>query len=141
LRSSPGGYLWDNCARHGISFRTFGEFAFFNSGRDQGPRFVAKGLEGHASVEWLKLASTNWTNISQGRDPDLANVFIREMHRAEKGDDWPRFMVMSLGEDHTHALRPGHYTPSAMVASNDQALGKSSMQFRTRASGRKQLFS
>ncbi|MGI8960194.1 MAG: alkaline phosphatase family protein [Bryobacteraceae bacterium] len=124
LRSSPGGYLWDNCARHGISFRTYGEFAFFHSGRDQGPRFVAKGLEGHASVDWLKLASTNWTNTSQGRDPDLADVFIREMHAGEKNDDWPRFMVMSLGEDHTHALRPGDYTPSAMVASNDQALGK-----------------
>jgi YVTN family beta-propeller protein len=124
LRSSPGGYLWDNCARHGVSFRTYGEFAFFHSGRDQGPRFVAKGLEGHASVEWLKLASTNWTNISQGRDPDLADIFIREMHKAEKTDDWPHFMVMSLGEDHTHALRPGDYTPSAMVGSNDQALGK-----------------
>lgn len=124
LRSSPGGYLWDNCARHGISFRTFGEFAFFHSGRDQGPRFVAKGLEGHASVEWLKLASSNWKNISAGRDPDLADVFIREMHDGEKNDNWPRFMVMSLGEDHTHALRPGDYTPSAMVGSNDQALGK-----------------
>ncbi|MFL6352905.1 MAG: phosphoesterase [Bryobacteraceae bacterium] len=124
LRSSPGGYLWDNCALHGVSFRTYGEFAFFHSGRDQGPRFVAKGLEGHASVDWLKLASTNWTNISKGRDPDLADVFIREMHDSERRDNWPRFMVMSLGEDHTHALRPGHYTPSAMVASNDQALGK-----------------
>jgi YVTN family beta-propeller protein len=97
LRSSPGGYLWDNCARHGISFRTFGEFAFFHSGRDQGPRFVAKGLEGHASVEWLKLASANWTNISQGRDPDLADVFIREMHDAEKSGNWPRFIGDVVG--------------------------------------------
>jgi YVTN family beta-propeller protein len=124
LTSSPGGYLWDNCARHGLSFRTFGEFAFFHVGRDQGPRFVAKGLEDHASVEWLKLASTGWTDITKGRDPDLADVFIREMRDAEKSGNWPRFMVMSLGEDHTHALRPGHYTPSAMVASNDQALGR-----------------
>ena len=124
LRSSPGGYLWDNCARHGLTFRTYGEFAYFHSGSDEGARFVAKGLEGHASLEWLKLASRGWTDVSKGRDPDLARIFIREMHQAEQTGNWPRFIVMSLGEDHTHALRPGHYTPAAMVASNDHALGE-----------------
>ena len=123
LRSSPGGYLWDNCARHNRSFRTYGEFAYFHSGPGEGPRFVAKGLEGHASVEWLKVASAGWTDITKGRDPELAAVFIRELREAEKTGPWPEFMVMSLGEDHTHALRAGHYTPNAMVASNDQALG------------------
>jgi YVTN family beta-propeller protein len=124
LRSSPAGYLWDNCARHGLSFRTYGEFAYFHSGPEEGPRFVAKGLEGHASLEWLKQASAGWTDIKRGRDPDLARIFLRELHDAERTGKWPRFMVMSLGEDHTHALRPGHYTPIAMVASNDQALGE-----------------
>jgi hypothetical protein len=84
---------------------------------------VAKGLEGHASLEWLKVAASGWQDISKGRDPDLAKVFIRELHEAEATGHWPRFMVMSLGEDHTHALRPGDYTPTAMVGSNDQALG------------------
>jgi YVTN family beta-propeller protein len=124
LRSSPGGYLWDNCARHGLSFRTYGEFAYFHSGPEEGPRFVAKGLQGHASLEWLKQASAGWTDITRGRDPALAQIFIREMHDAERSGNWPAFMVMSLGEDHTHALRPDHYTPAAMVASNDQALGE-----------------
>jgi DNA-binding beta-propeller fold protein YncE len=124
LRSSPAGYLWDNCAHHGISYRSYGEFAYFHPGPDAEPRFVAKGLEGHASLEWLKLASSGWNDVSKGRDPDLAKIFIREMRTAERTGEWPRFMVLSLGEDHTHALRPGHYTPSAMVASNDQALGQ-----------------
>jgi YVTN family beta-propeller protein len=124
LRASPAGYLWDNCARHGLSFRTYGEFAYFHAGPDESPRFVANGLAGHANVEWLKLASLGWKDITKGRDPELADVFIRELHEAEATGEWPRFMVMSLGEDHTHALRPGHYTPSAMVASNDYALGK-----------------
>ena len=123
LRSSPAGYIWDNCARHGVTFRTYGEFAYFHSGPDEGPRFVARGLDGHASLEWLKLAHRGWTDITQGRDPDLANIFIHELRQAEGSGNWPQFMVMSLGEDHTHALLPGHYTPSAMVASNDQALG------------------
>jgi len=107
-----------------VSFRSYGEFAYFHSGPDQGPRFVAKGLEGHASLEWLKVASAGWTDVTKGRDPDLARIFISELREAERTGNWPRFMVMSLGEDHTHALRPGHYTPVAMVASNDQALGE-----------------
>ena len=36
----------------------------------------------------------------------------------------PRFMVMSLGEDHTTGTRPGTFTPQACVASNDLALGQ-----------------
>ncbi len=36
----------------------------------------------------------------------------------------PRFMVMSLGEDHTTGTRPGTFTPRACVASNDLALGR-----------------
>lgn len=124
LRSSPGGYLWDNCARHGLSFRTYGEFAYVHSAHDTAPRFVAKGLERHASLAWLQAASAGWTNVEMGRDPELAGIFIRELHDAERTGDWPKFIIMSLGEDHTHALRPGHYTPVAMVASNDQALGR-----------------
>jgi hypothetical protein len=51
-------------------------------------------------------------------------VFIKELQDAEKSGDWPSFMVMSLGEDHTQGLRPGTFTPVAAVASNDQALGQ-----------------
>jgi hypothetical protein len=85
---------------------------------------VAKGLEGHASLEWLKVAASGWHDITKGRDTDLADVFIHDLRNAEISGEWPRFIVMSLGEDHTHALRPGDYSPVSMVASNDQALGK-----------------
>ena len=37
---------------------------------------------------------------------------------------WPRYQVMSLGEDHTQGTAPGKYTPLAHVAANDQALGQ-----------------
>jgi hypothetical protein len=36
----------------------------------------------------------------------------------------PNFMFMSLGENHTSGTTPGSYTPKAMVASNDLAVGK-----------------
>ena len=33
-------------------------------------------------------------------------------------------MIMSLPEDHTEGTKPGAFTPTAQVASNDQAVGK-----------------
>jgi hypothetical protein len=58
------------------------------------------------------------------RDTDNAETFIREFREFEKTGSLPRFMVMSLGEDHTTGTRPGTFTPQACVASNDLALGR-----------------
>ncbi len=58
------------------------------------------------------------------RDTDNAETFIREFREFEKNGNLPRFMVMSLGEDHTTGTRPGTFTPRACVASNDLALGR-----------------
>jgi hypothetical protein len=58
------------------------------------------------------------------RDTENADTFLREFAEFAKTDTLPRFMVMSLGEDHTTGTRPGTFTPRACVASNDLALGK-----------------
>jgi hypothetical protein len=135
LTASPAGYLWDSCARHHVTYRTYGEFASFRSTPGQAPVFSgAKGLEGHLSAGWTKLTEElqkeyekkdiKLRDLEKGRDPAFAEVFIAELRAAEKTGDWPQFMVMSLGEDHTAGLTPGYHTPIAAVASNDQALGK-----------------
>ncbi len=119
LMSSPAGYLWDACNRRGLTFRTYGEMASFTSSRESEPEVKAVGsLAGHVSTEWLRLKQKG------ARDTEKAGVFIQEMHDAEKSGDWPNFMVMSLGEDHTQGLRPGTFSPTALVAGNDEALGK-----------------
>jgi YVTN family beta-propeller protein len=119
LMSSPAGYLWDACARKHLSFRTYGEMASFVSSPDSEPEVKAVGsLAGHVSMEWLKIKE------DRGRDTDKAAVFVNELKQAENSGDWPNFMVMSLGEDHTHGLTPGAFTPIAEVASNDLALGR-----------------
>jgi YVTN family beta-propeller protein len=118
LMNSPAGYIWDNCARHGKTFRTYGEMASFVSTPETEPIVKATGaLMGHASLDWLKAKR------SGARDPELAEIFIKELKEAEKTGAWPNFMVMSLGEDHTQGLTPGAFTPIARVGSNDQALG------------------
>jgi YVTN family beta-propeller protein len=119
LMASPAGYLWDACARHNLTFRTYGEMASFKSSPDEEPQVTAVGsLAGHVSLEWLKVKAKG------GRDTEKAAVFIQELQEAEKTGNWPNFMVMSLGEDHTSGLTPGTFTPTAAVASNDQALGQ-----------------
>jgi YVTN family beta-propeller protein len=119
LMASPAGYLWDACQRKGLTFRTYGEMASFTSSRESEPEVKAEGsLKGHVSLDWLAAKARG------GRDPEKAAVFIRELHQAETSGDWPNFMVMSLGEDHTSGFSPRAFTPTAQVASNDQALGQ-----------------
>ncbi len=121
VSASPGGYLWDNCAEHGMTYRTYGEFTSFRSDADSQPvaTSVSKNLNGHISVAW-ELAARQ----GKRRDYLRADAFIEELHAAEKSGDWPNYMVMSLGEDHTVGLSAGQPTPWAAVASNDLALGK-----------------
>ena len=47
----------------------------------------------------------------------------RNSANTRKNGNLPRFIVMSLGEDHTTGTTPGTFTPQACVASNDLALG------------------
>jgi len=51
-------------------------------------------------------------------------VFLKEYNEFARNDAMPRFIVMSLGEDHTTGTKPDTYTPQACVASNDLALGR-----------------
>ena len=114
--ASPAGYLWDNCRKHGLSYRSYGEFASFKSNRGSAPVYEGvSGLANFASKEW---------SLSKGRDKDRVSVFIDEMKRSEKSGNWWNFMVMSLGEDHTAGRTPGDFTPFSKVASNDVGLGR-----------------
>jgi len=120
VADSPAGEIWDNCARHGLSFYAYGEAADFTSTPNAPPVFAGdKGLAGHASAEYGKIG---W--FERPRDMGRANIFLRDLSAAEKTGVWPQFMVMSLPEDHTQGLAAGAFTPIANVAENDQALGR-----------------
>ena len=119
LTASPAGYIWDNCQRHGVSYRTYGEASNFVSDPENGPHFkFTTGLKDHASLPWLRLKGR------EVRDTERAKVFIDELHEAEQKGNWPQFMIMSLGEDHTEGLTLGKFTPVAHVGSNDLALAQ-----------------
>jgi YVTN family beta-propeller protein len=118
LVASPSGYLWDNCARHGVTYRSYGEGSISESSPEAEPKFALTGLlKGHVSKDWPK-------GFSKMRDHLRADVFINELHEGEKTGGWPQFMIMSLGEDHTNGLAGDSQTPVAHVAANDLAVGK-----------------
>ena len=119
LTDSPAGAIWDNCRRHGVTYRSYGEAADFTSTPNAPPVFAGdKGLAGHVNTEWSQFP------FGVGRDTQRAAIFLKELHQAEKTGQWPQFMVAWLPEDHTAGLKPGAFTPVAAVASNDQALGQ-----------------
>jgi YVTN family beta-propeller protein len=122
LANAPSGYLWDACARAGLSYRSYGEYGRRVSEPDGSVRMegAVPGLVGHMCPDY----GVSRVRGHRVRDTDNADTFIREFREFEEKGTLPRFMVMSLGEDHTTGTRPGTFTPRACVASNDLALGR-----------------
>ncbi len=122
LSNAPSGYLWDACAHAGLSYRSYGEYGRRVSQPDGTLRVEGSvpGLVGHMCPTY----GISRTPGRRSRDTDNAETFIKEFQDFEKSGAVPRFMVMSLGEDHTTGTRPGTFTPQACVASNDVALGR-----------------
>jgi len=122
LSNAPSGYLWDACARAGLSYRSYGEYGRRVSQPDGSFKVdgAVPGLVGHMCPDY----GIPKVKGGRARDTDSADTFIREFGEFAKNGTLPRFMVMSLGEDHTTGTRPGTYTPRACVASNDLALGR-----------------
>ena len=58
----------------------------------------------------------------------VLKVWFKEYEKNYDSSDpekrFPNFVVMSMPEDHTVGTRPGGYTPQAMVANNDYAIGQ-----------------
>jgi YVTN family beta-propeller protein len=117
------GNIWDVAKRKGLTYRSYGEYATRVS---DGTPFEASpnapGLAGHVAPNYKRFGA---------RDTENAAEFIREFDQYEKNYDskdpekrLPNFMVMALSENHTNGTRPGSYTPVAMVASNDLAVGQ-----------------
>jgi hypothetical protein len=122
LSNAPSGYIWDSCKRHGLSYRSYGEYGGRVSQPDGTFRMEGRvpGLVGHMSPKYGLPRIPG----KKARDTDNVETFLQEFHEYEKNGDVPRFMVMSLGEDHTEGTKIGSPTPQACVASNDLALGK-----------------
>ena len=117
-RSGPGalGLPLGLMRRAGLGYRSYGEYGKRVSTGEGGIKMEGRvpGLVGHVCPEYGL----------DPRDTQDAEVFLKEYREFEKNGAMPRFIVMSLGEDHTTGTTPGTFTPAACVASNDLALGR-----------------
>ncbi len=118
------GYIWDACKKKGLSYRSYGEY-LSAAGPDAPPEkrvAGASGLIGHGSEKYVGVGRAD--RGENMRDTEEADIFISEFKEYERTKSIPQFMIMSLGEDHTHGTQPGQFAPKCCVASNDQAIGK-----------------
>jgi YVTN family beta-propeller protein len=118
------GHLWDLARRKGLTYRSYGENAArASTGTAMEAAPGADGLVGHVSREYgLGL---------EVRDTNKVEVFLKDLKDAETNYDsadpekrLPNYIVMSMPEDHTRGTAPGAFTPQAMVANNDYAIGQ-----------------
>ncbi len=118
------GYIWDACARAGVSVRSYGEFA------QRGPEPEGEKDDGVgevvATVPGLKgKVHPNYPPYDLTiPDNKRVDVWLEEFKAFEQTGALPRFSIIRLGNDHTAGTRAGYPTPRAMVAENDHALGR-----------------
>jgi YVTN family beta-propeller protein len=127
-----GGTLWHHLARHGISFRNFGE-GFELAGVDEEPGLEPTGARFLTNIPMPEPLYRNTSREYPGfnlniPDQHRADQFIREIRERyiDTGADLPQFIFMHLPNDHMTRERPddGYPYQESFVADNDYALGR-----------------
>jgi hypothetical protein len=109
IANNKGGFIWDQCRRYGVSYRSYGEFA------DDGKANIP-ALENHFS------ASFPGYDLSI-KDTLRFRIWKNEFDSLLKVGSVPQFNTVRFGNDHTEGVRFGRPTPQAHVADNDLAVG------------------
>jgi DNA-binding beta-propeller fold protein YncE len=112
-----GGYLWDRCAEKGVSYYSYGEFVDNGPTPNDPATARLESLKGHFDPRYRSFDMDY-------QDQKRADRFLEELQRWEREGDLPRFTVVRLTNDHTAGTKRGAWTPTAMVADNDLALGR-----------------
>jgi YVTN family beta-propeller protein len=144
---APGGYLWDLCARRGLTYRAYGFFNAFADAREPDGKLLVKAnaptrraLVGHTDEDFLRFDmsyadSDAWkiyncpsANLKQSygahNAPSRFAEWKREFDAFVKKGALPRLMMIRFPRDHTQGTTPGQNSPRAMVADNDYAVGQ-----------------
>jgi hypothetical protein len=111
-------FIWDDCQRAGVSYRSYGEFGKDGGPKNNGqPNPLITSLRGHycASFTGWDLTVPDTTRFSQWK-ADFDSLMA--------AGSLPQLNIIRIGNDHTAGLRRGQPTPFAYVADNDLAVGE-----------------
>lgn len=109
IANNKNGFLWDDCQRNGVTFRSYGEFVDDNK----------------ANVPVLKdHFCTKYRGWDLGvRDTVRFGQWKHDFDSLLAIDAVPQLNTMRFGNDHTEGLSLNKPTPFAHVADNDLAVG------------------
>jgi YVTN family beta-propeller protein len=116
---SAGGFIWDLCAKAGLSYCSYGEGARVRGAEKGKVRPATPSLVGHHHPTYRGADA-----VGAITDLERFELWAADLREYEARGEMPRFQVLSLPNDHTLGTRPGKPTPRAMMADNDLALGK-----------------
>ena len=103
-------FLWDNCKKYGVSYRSYGEFISDNFTPNL-PVLKDHFCYGYTGFEMSIRDTSRFYTWKHDFDSLLAISQV------------PRFNSIRFGNDHTEGLKVGRPTPKAHVADNDLAVG------------------
>ena len=109
IANNKGGFIWNHCAKAGVSYRTYGEFA-----DDYKPNIPI--LKNHFCTYY-----TSWDQTV--RDTTRVNQWKRDFDSLVAANALPQLNTLRIINDHTEGLRKGRPTPFAHCADNDLAVG------------------
>lgn len=109
IANNKNGFIWNNCHRYNISYRSYGEFV--ENGKATIPILNDHFCKDFASYD-LGV-----------RDTTRFHVWKRDFLSLVKENKLPQFNTIRFGNDHTEGMRKGRPTPYAHVADNDYAVG------------------
>jgi DNA-binding beta-propeller fold protein YncE len=119
LTASPGEYLWSNARKQGLWARVYGEYVDVQEDHNSLNDAMKGDPEKYGyAAEWEKVFARD------GRDTEKMATFLTELAEFERTGKMPSLIVMALPDDHTNGYRAGSFSPKAMVADNDRAVGQ-----------------
>ena len=143
LAYAPTGFIWDNCRRHGVSFRNYGEFMTasvkWRDAKKKGKpgardcyeawrtKSDAIAYSNEPEIESVRSCSSTNDFIGWALEvPDQvrADFFLKELKAFEARGEFPQLVILRVPNDHTSGVKKGTPTPDAQVADNDLAMGR-----------------
>ncbi|MFN9919012.1 MAG: bifunctional YncE family protein/alkaline phosphatase family protein [Acidobacteriota bacterium] len=119
--NAPAGRIWNNALAAGLKVRNYGWWAENRKEPDPAGQHIARvkdpQLAPHTALKYRAYDL-------EYRDVDRIAAFLAELKEFEAKGEFPNFITVRLGNDHTSGLVAGKLSPKAYVADNDWALGQ-----------------